>query len=204
MKGFDRAAQQIPVWRNPRWVEGFYSPGVAGTIAEILRAEDNLRRKKKPHEELPEVVACLNQAKELLAKGDTDTAARQTELALWLDPRSVGAWFQHGEIAARAGANARAIADFEKTIDLDAHRYAACESLDPLLARGGQFSRMIHLWSAYIQLEPGDGRGWLGRARNYARAGDLKPAVEDADESCRHGNPVGCQLRDEVRQRMRT
>jgi predicted Zn-dependent protease len=203
MKGFDHATRQIPAWQNPRWVEGFYSSGVAGTIAEIVRAEGNLRRKKKPHEELPEVIALLNQAKELLAGGDTNAAARQTELALWQDPRSVGAWFQHGEIAARVGANARAIADFEKTIDLDPHRYAAYDALDPLLARGGQFSRMIHLWSAYIQLEPGDGRGWLGRARNHARAGDLRLAVEDADESCRHGNAAGCQLRDEVRQKLR-
>jgi hypothetical protein len=52
-------------------------------------------------------------------------------------------------------------------------------------------------------LEPGDGRGWLGRARNHARAGHLRQAMDDADEACRHGTAAGCQLRDEVRQKMR-
>jgi beta-barrel assembly-enhancing protease len=201
---YDFASQAQPFWRSLHWVEAFYSPGVTETISEILRAEANLQLKAQSRgKTVSGVNEALGQAHELYAKGDYDAATKLVESALRLDPHSTDAWFHHGEIATRTGNNGRAIADFEKCIALEPHRYATYEALDVLLVRGGQFKRLIGLWSGYIQLEPGDGRGWLGRARNYARAGMLTAAVADADESCRHGTATACQFRDSISQQMR-
>lgn len=190
---YQGVAATEPEWRNPKWIAGFYSPAVASAIAEITHAEDNLRRKLKTRGELPEVMAILGPATQL----------SEIEAALRLDPHSAEAWFRHGIVAAKEASFAVATADFERVIRFDPKRYDAYLQLDLLLARQGQFARMASLWSAYIQLVPDDGRGWLARAQDHARVGDLSAAASDAGEACERKNEEGCRMQKEYRDKVK-
>ena len=193
LAGFDSVAKTAPMWRNPQWVAGFYSPGVFETMSQMLRAQTNLARKVKMRAELPEVLEIL--------KGATQLS--QVESALRLDPHSAEGWLRHGRLAVHGAPYPRARIDFEKVISLDPKRFEAYAELDAMLARDAQFARMIGFWSAYIQLVPEDGRGWLGRARNHARAGELRAAALDAEQACQLQNQDGCQLQQEYRAKIR-
>jgi predicted Zn-dependent protease len=193
LSGFDRVAASDPSWRNPRWVAGFFTPGVVETISQMLRAQVNLARELKQRGELPEVIEILNHAVNF----------SQVESALRLDPHSAEGWLLHGRFAVRGAYYDVAKKDFEKVISFEPKRFEAYTELDAMLARDAQFTRMIGFWSGYIPLVPDDGRGWLGRARNHARAGDLRAAALDAEQACKRNNQDGCQLQQEYRAKVR-
>jgi len=189
LAAFRSAADGRPSWKNPRWVGALYAPEVGTAIAQILRAEENLRRKQRLRKELPEVL-------EQIAAGNFNEALR-------LDPSSAEAYFRRGAAQAKAGRVAAAIRDLERSLQLEPRRFEACEALDALLARRGQFDRMIGHWSGLIQLDNKNGRAFFYRAQNHARKGDLRSAVADAERACALGVQDACRQQAEWKAGMR-
>ncbi len=189
LAAFRSAIEGRPSWKNPRWVGALYAPEVGAAISQMLLAEENLRRKQKLRKELPEVL-------EQLAAGNFNEALR-------LDPSSAEAYFRRGVAQAKAGRVAAAIRDLERALQIEPKRFEACETLDPLLARRGQFDRMIGHWSGLIQLDNKNGRAFFYRAQNHARKGDLRTAVADAERACALGVQDACRQQTEWKAGMR-
>lgn len=189
LTAFRSALDGRPSWRNVRWVGALYAPEVGTAISQMLRAEENLRRKQRLRKELPEVL-------EQIAAGNFNEALR-------LDPSSAEAYFRRGVAQAKSGRAAAAIRDLERSLQLEPKRFEACEALDPLLARRGQFDRMIGHWSGLIQLDNKNGRAFFYRAQNYARKGDLRSAVADAERACDLGVQDACRQQAEWKAGMR-
>jgi tetratricopeptide (TPR) repeat protein len=156
---------------------------VATAIGQMLRAEENLRRKQRLRKELPEAL-------EQIAAGDFNEALR-------LDPSSAEAYFRRGVAQSRAGRLADAVRDLERALQFEPWRLDACEALDPLLARRGQFDRMIGHWSGLIQLDAKNGPAFFHRAQNHARKGDLRAAASDAERACSLGVQDACRMQAE-------
>jgi tetratricopeptide (TPR) repeat protein len=181
LNGFRGAAEARPSWRNLRWVHAFYAPEVETAISQMMRAEENLKRKQRLRKELPEVL-------EQIRLGNFDEALR-------LDPTSAETHLRRGLAQRDAGHFDMAVRDLERALQLEPRNFTACEALDPLLARRGQFDRMIGHWSGLLQLDPKNGRAFYYRAQNHARKGDLPASSADAERACSLGVQEACRMK---------
>jgi len=66
------------------------------------------------------------------------------------------------------------------------------QTLDYNLARKGQYSLIVNLWSKFIEKHPNEGRAYLERGGAYYHLGRIKEALNDAQKACEMGITEGC------------
>ncbi len=94
--------------------------------------------------------------------------------------------------------NDHALTDFETAIQLDARNFESYRNVDFILAGRGNWDRIIQYWTAYIAVEPVDGRAYFERGGAKYHKGDRDSAFNDARKACQLAHQEAC---DFLRQR---
>jgi len=110
------------------------------------------------------------------------------------NPSEAVYYLNRGAIEARAGKDAEAIADLERSIALNPNRFEAYKELDRVLTKGGQSATAIEYWTQYIHLHTEDARSYCERGRAYSSLQDIAHALEDVEKACSLGDQTGCEL----------
>jgi tetratricopeptide (TPR) repeat protein len=88
----------------------------------------------------------------------------------------------------------RALQDLFEDIRLDPKRFISYQRIDWILAKRGEWDRIIGHWDAYIGLVPGDARAHMERGGAWSRKGDRAKALFDARKACDLGDEKGCEI----------
>lgn len=108
---------------------------------------------------------------------DTDSARREFEEELKVDPNNAAAEFLLGETARQAGQWDDAITHFSKASKLDEGFQEAYLALGMSLNSAGKYSDAVAPLQIYVKMQPGDPAGHYQLATAYARTGH-KPEAE--------------------------
>lgn len=87
----------------------------------------------------------------------------------------------------------RALADFSTAIRVDPRHFESYRNVDFILARRGDWTRIIEYWTAYISVEPNDGRAYFERGGAKHHKGDQSSALQDANRACDLGTAEACE-----------
>jgi regulator of protease activity HflC (stomatin/prohibitin superfamily) len=113
--------------------------------------------------------------------------------------REAALYLNRGAMEARAGKDASAIADLERSIALNPDRFEAYKILDGVFFKDHQYATAVQYWTQYIQLHPGDGRAYCERAGAYSWLPDAAHTLADAEKACSLGNQICCQVVNKIR-----
>ncbi len=112
------------------------------------------------------------------------------ELAAWaLNKRGEKRLDNAGELIAQGNGEqaealfAEALADFEKSVTLDATRWKAIHNRGVSLAQAGQFERALADFSRTIELQSSYGNAWFNRGEVYYALGKYTEAIRDYDQA---------------------
>lgn len=108
---------------------------------------------------------------------DADSARREFEEELKVDPNNAAAEFLLGETARQAGQWDDAITHFSQALKLDQGFEEAYLALGMSLNAAGKFADSIAPLKIYVKMQPGDPAGHYQLATAYARTGH-KPEAE--------------------------
>ena len=108
---------------------------------------------------------------------ETESATKEFEEELKIDPGNASAEFMLGETARQAGEWQEAIAHFSRASQLDESFVEAYLALGMSLNAAGKFSEAVRPLEKYVKSQPGDPAGHYQLATAYARTG-RKPEAE--------------------------
>lgn len=108
---------------------------------------------------------------------ETESATKEFEEELKIDPGNASAEFMLGETARQAGEWQEAIAHFSRASQLDESFVEAYLALGMSLNGAGKFSEAVRPLEKYVKSQPGDPAGHYQLATAYARTG-RKPEAE--------------------------
>jgi hypothetical protein len=103
------------------------------------------------------------------------------------------AYYNRGLVYLKKGQFGRAMADFNKTIDLDPSDYRAYNNLGVMYGRLGQFDRAIEFFSITLYLNQSFDMAYLNRGMSYDKTGNRDHALADYQKACDLGNTNGCR-----------
>jgi len=81
---------------------------------------------------------------------------------------------------------------FRRAVAVNPGDFDACQNLDFLLTRSGDWREMVEMWTTYLPRHPDDGRAYYERAGAY-RHFDQPTAVADLRHACQLGVKEACQ-----------
>lgn len=110
---------------------------------------------------------------------DEETAKKEFEAELKVDPDNASAEFMLGEAARQAGQWDEAIARFSQASKLDAGFLEAYLALGMSLNSAGKFQDAVSPLETYVKLEPADPAGHYQLATAYARTGRRQDAERE-------------------------
>ncbi len=91
-----------------------------------------------------------------------------------------------------------ALADYERAITLDPRHIDSYRDIDYLLAKRGDWGRIVERWTRYIELEPMSGQAYLERGGALHHKGDQTAALADLRKACSLGEREACALAERV------
>lgn len=100
--------------------------------------------------------------------------------------------YWRGRAYLRAEDPGRALAEFQTAIRHDARHFESYRNIDFILARNGNWDRIISYWTAYLAVEPRDGRAYFERGGTKHHKGDYAGALADARKACELGTTDAC------------
>lgn len=169
-----------------------------GRDADAGRDLAMLTRVDPTHDQLAgwrkRVLKGAREACEALARAGLESALERCDEVLAVDHSDSEARYWRGRALTKLERAEEAIESFEAVLALDPRSRRAIENLDWLLARRAEWPRIVALWTAYLELEPGDAKARLERAGARRHAGDLPGACEDLQRACELGNTTACDL----------
>jgi tetratricopeptide (TPR) repeat protein len=126
-------------------------------------------------------------------KGDRTTAIRLLELAEQLD-------FSDQEIrtrkekAIRGNVTGKAdeLAALEAIVHANPDDLKAHQQLDFAYAKKRKFSKVIAMWTAYLERHPNDGTAYFERSGAYYNSGKRDQAFADVEKACALGHNTAC------------
>jgi len=92
----------------------------------------------------------------------------------------------------------RALPDFTKAVELDPRHIDAIRDIDYLLAKRGEWGKIVDYWTRYIDLEPLSGQAFLERGGALHHKGDDVAAKADLRKACSLGEREACALAERV------
>lgn len=147
-----------------------------------------------------EILAYLEHelGREALAQGDREGALRHFRAAIDRDPRVAPAHLALGDLHARDGDDAAAVAAWERLLEVAPDRaYLAFDRLKAAFQRLGSPGRFTELCRRLVAANPQDWRARLALARQRTAAGDRQGALDLLFEALAH-NPHGLLIHQEI------
>jgi len=120
-----------------------------------------------------------------IKKGDYDSALRDCNEAIRLDPKYAVAYDSRGNVYDYKKDYDRAIADYGEAIRLDPKDAGAFNNRGNAYADKGDPDRAIPDYDEAIRLDPKDAAAFRNRGMTYRDKGDLDRAIVDYDEAIR-------------------
>lgn len=108
--------------------------------------------------------------------------------------RDADAYYQRGLQRAREGDDGKALADFQRAIELDPKRLEAYKAVDGILSKRGDWDQIIAYWTRFIELRPDSAQAYCERGGAYSLKRDVSHALRDAQKSCSLGYQDCCRI----------
>lgn len=143
------------------------------------KAEEEYRRilQQNPHRQ--GVHYQLGRIALMKSPPDAETAKKEFEEELKVDPQSASAEFMLGETARQAGQWDEAAARFSRAAEFDAGFDEAYLALGMSLNSAGKFKDAVPPLETYVKREPGDPAGHYQLATAYSRIGQKQQAARE-------------------------
>lgn len=132
-----------------------------------------------------------SQGHELSKDQNPAAAIEQYDAALRLNPGDAYTYYRKARAFVEQNDLDAALINLEKAIELDPDEISFYLSIDWVLARRGEWDRIISYWDHFIALHPDNSRAYVERGGAYYHKGDMTSAVRDAKTSADMGNPLG-------------
>ncbi len=127
-----------------------------------------------------------NLGRELLMRGDLESAERHLHLALKLDPSSAMANFHQGILLAQQGKTEAARQCYERAIELDGEYAPPQVNLGVLLMNEGRNEEALAAFAAALRIDPLELRAHFNRGLVYERMGQPAAAIEEFGQVIEH------------------
>ena len=85
------------------------------------------------------------------------------------------------------------LAKLEGAVQDNPDDFRAVQALDYALAKKGDFTRVVGLWTKFLEAHPDEGRAFLERGGAYLHLGKRNEAIADAKKACELGVSLGCE-----------
>jgi Tfp pilus assembly protein PilF len=157
---------------------------------EGLLTQDNARS----------AVLHLRQGYAYFEKNRLSDALEEFDRAVEIDPGNADAYYWRARALTKAGRYDGAVEDLKKAVDLNPRFAAAYDTMGWLYLQLRQWDKGIAALDRSIELKPDDGWAYTNRGYMYRQKGDLKQALNDAENACQRKYEEGCRLRRELQQ----
>lgn len=129
---------------------------------------------------------------QLYTAGDLRGAVARLTRAIELGGGNAEVHYWRGRAYLKLDDLQRALDDFDAAIRFDARHFESYRNVDYILARAGNWDRIINYWTEYIKVEPKDGRAYFERGGARHHKGDRNAALRDARRACELGTTDAC------------
>ena len=131
------------------------------------------------------------------ANGDAESAIRDFDEAIQLDPKQADAYFNRGLALRDRGDTDRALQDFEQTIKLDPKNSAAYKTLSHLYYDKRNYDLAIAVLDTAIRNNQNDALAYYNRGMTYRAKGEPDRAIPDYDRAIKlnDSDAVAYQIR---------
>ena len=154
----------------------------------LLQADATSRRALELGPDMAEAHAARGLA--LTLRGSFETAQREFESAIALDPRLYEAWYFYARVCFQKGQLAEAARMFEQAASLRPDDYQAVDYLAMMYEGMGledeskaTARRSLSILEQHLELYPDDARAWYSGATDLARLGDREKALRWIDRA---------------------
>ena len=120
-----------------------------------------------------------------LRKQDLDSAIKDLDAGLALDPNNAAALYNRAVGYETNGDPDRALKDYDAAIKLKPDYLKALTNRGAIYFKKGAYDRAIEDQNRVVALDPADPAGLVNRGRSYAEKGDFGRAIEDFDQAVR-------------------
>lgn len=127
-------------------------------------------------------------------KRDFRTAIGEYSAEIERDPSNNEAYYWRGVSHLQNGEKDLGLSDLNVCIERGDPNINVYVQADAVLMQSGEWTRIIDMWTAFIDRNPESGRAYYERGGARQRSGDRENALRDAEESCRLGYAPGCQV----------
>lgn len=122
-----------------------------------------------------------------------EKAINELNQAIAIEPQNFEAYFWRARAFMRKGQFENAIGDFNRVVELNPGYSPAYDNLGWLFMRRNEYDQSLAYLNRSIELKPENGWAHYMRGRIYFKKGDLKKAVENAQNACKMGYQEACR-----------
>jgi tetratricopeptide (TPR) repeat protein len=124
--------------------------------------------------------------------GDMAAAHTMLDAVVARDPKNNVALYWNGRAFLLEQDFINAYAMFRSAVEANPGDFDSLQNLDYLLARSGEWSTIVQMWTTYLEQHPNDGRAFYERAGAYRRF-DLTSGLADLRRACDLGVQDACR-----------
>ncbi len=132
-------------------------------------------------------------------KDDLNLAVDDYNLSLRFNPDNHETYYWRGVAHSRLNLFAEALADLEKSIELNPRHFESYRMIDYTLLQNKEWDKIISYWNTFLELEPGHAEAYLERAGTYYHKKDFARSLSDLKQACDLGSKEGCKRYNQYR-----
>lgn len=144
--------------------------------------------------EVRQAARALSEGCKLHESGQLDRALALFDIASSLDVTNHEVCYWRGRVYLEQGDHPRALADFQKAVEMEPSHFESYRTIDWLLFQDRRLDEIIGYWNQFLVVQPDHADAHLEIAGTYKHKGDMARAQEHLWRACELGQEEACKF----------